>query len=360
MTEAIIIAQPGHAELVSLFEADLHETAGFIAAQSGRDPAKVHSHLQWFLLENPARNPLDPIGYGLRSAGQLAGCILLSPQFFRFDRQTILLMGSSSFYVEERYRGQGGRLFLQYCRLAKQLPLFGTSANAEAAALWKAAGARPIPYSDGELFGVLRWPPIAEEFAHRRYSNRILTGMAGTPFSSFARLFHPLKINADNSETLRPLTSAEHVNDLNLPASSKLTALRDPSYIRWRYYSGHDPTAAAFAFRAHQPARDVLVTVNRRQRGFRNQIEALNILDLYPEVSPEVWVKIVAALLATYGKAVDAVVLRGLNLDLRDFFVAKGFLPRSFEAPNGWFLDKVNLLPAHDWYAVPADGDGLI
>ena len=24
-------------------------------------------------------------------------------------------------------------------------------------------GRRPIPHSDGELFGVLRWPPIAEE-----------------------------------------------------------------------------------------------------------------------------------------------------------------------------------------------------
>jgi hypothetical protein len=357
---ASIIAQPVRAEVVSLFEADLTEAANFIATQSGRDPATVQSHLRWFLLENPARNPKDPIGYGLRSADQLAGCILLSPQYFRFEQQTILLMGSSSFYVDSRHRGQGGRLFLQYCRLAKQSPLFGTSANAEAAALWKAAGAHPIPYSDGELFGVLQWPPIAEEFAHRRYSSSVLAHMAGTPISGLAKLFHPLKINADNSETLRPLTSAEQIADLRFPASSKLTALRDLPYIRWRYFSGHDRTAGVFAFRNRRSDQDALVAVNRRPRGYRNQINTLNILDVYPEVSEEEWARIVAALLAKYANAVDAVVLRRLNPESQEFFLAKGFLRRSFDAPNGWFLDKNNLLPTHEWYAVPADGDGLI
>jgi GNAT superfamily N-acetyltransferase len=152
------------ADPVTLSETDLTEIAGFIAAQSGRIPEWVESHLRWFLLENPARSPEYPLGFGLRSAGQLVGCILISPQWFRVGADKILFMGSSSFYVDEHYRGQGGRIFLQYCRLGKQWPLFGTSANAEAAALWKAAGASPIPYSDEELFGVLHWPPVAEEF----------------------------------------------------------------------------------------------------------------------------------------------------------------------------------------------------
>jgi hypothetical protein len=357
---APIIARPVRAELISLFEADLQETADFIAAQSGRDPGIVQSHLHWFLLENPARNPKDPIGYGLRSADRLVGCILLSPQLFHFEERTILLMGSSSFYVDHLHRGQGGRLFLQYCRRAKQSPLFGTSANADSAALWKAAGGHPFPYSDGELFGVLRWPPIAEEFAHRRYSSRLLSRMAGTFISNFAKLFRALNIGANNSEALRSLSTAEQVGALQLAACSKLTAVRDLPYIRWRYFSGRDRTAAAFAFRAHQPERDVLVTVNRRLRGYRNQINTLNILDVYPEVSREDWMKIVAALLGVYDKAVDAVVLRSLNPELEKLFLAKGFLHRSFDAPNGWFLDKNKLLPTHDWYIVPADGDGLI
>ena len=108
-------------------------------------------------------------------------------------RNESCLMGSSSFYVDDRHRGQGGRIFLKYSRMANQWPLFGTSANAEAAALWKAAGAKPIPYSDRELFGVLHWPPVAEEVVHRKYSNRFLTRLAGSSISHLVRLIAALE-----------------------------------------------------------------------------------------------------------------------------------------------------------------------
>src|SRR5271156_5729149 len=121
------------AQLVVVSENEVAEVARFIATQSGRTAETVEAHLRWFLLENPARRPQDPLGFSLRSDGELVGCILCSPQNFQFQEKRILLMGSSSFYVDDRHRGQGGRIFLQYCRLGKQWPLFGTSANAEAA-----------------------------------------------------------------------------------------------------------------------------------------------------------------------------------------------------------------------------------
>ena len=236
-------------ELVSIFENDVADVARFIAAQSGRIAQTVEAHLRWFLLENPARRPQAPLGFALRSAGQFVGCILCSPQAFRFGNEKILLMGSSSFYVDDRHRGQGGRIFLQYCRLGNQWPLFGTSANAEAAALWRAAGASAIPYSDGELFGVLQWPPVVEEFAHRQHPCRVLSRLAGGPISRLAGLIRPLKIGGDVPEALQPLTSAEQVTDLSINDSSfKLTAMRDLPYIHWRYFSGRDRTVAVFAF----------------------------------------------------------------------------------------------------------------
>jgi hypothetical protein len=348
-------------ELVAIGENDIAEVACFIAAQSGRSTETVESHLRWFLLENPARRPGDQLGFGLRSADELVGCILCSPQAFRFENERILLMGSSAFYVDDRYRGHGGRIFLQYCRLGNQRPLFGTSANAEAAALWKAAGASPIPYSDRELLGVLRWPPVVEEFAHRRYLGRVLIRLAGSPISNLAGLFRRLNINSDEPEALQPLTSAEQVAALPIyGSSSTLTAMRDLPYIRWRYFSGRDATVAAFAFRSRYPDREILVTVNQRPRGYRGQINTLNVLDVYPEVSPDAWLRIVGALIARYRNKVDAVVLRSQNSDRQETFCEKGFQPRAFEAPNGWFLDKGKLLPTRDWYPVPADGDGLI
>jgi hypothetical protein len=363
MTTPRIIPQERtpRAELVAIAENDIADVARFISTQSGRSAETVESHLRWFLLENPARRPQDPLGYALRSAGELVGCILCSPQAFHFANKKIILMGSSSFYVDDRHRGHGGRIFLQYCRLAKQQPLFGTSANAGAAALWKAAGASPIPYSDGELFGVLRWPPVVEELAHRWHPSRVLTRLAGGPVSHLAGLVKRLNIACDAPESLRPLTCAEQVNDLAIhDASAKLTAMRDLPYIRWRYFSSRDRTVAVFALRSRQPERETLVAVNQRTRGYRGQINTLNVLDVYPEVSPEQWLRIVGALIARYRETVDAVVLRSQDPDRQKLFCERGFQPRTFDAPNGWFFDKGKLLPTLDWYPVPADGDGLI
>jgi len=349
------------AELVELSESDICDIAGFVAAQSGRPRETVESHLRWFLLENPARQLHDPLGFGLRSGEQLVGCILCSPQDFIFQGKKNRFMGSSLFYVDEFHRGQGGRLFLQYCRLGRRWPLFGTSANADAAALWRAAGASPIPGSDGELFGVIRWRPVIEEIAHRKNINRFLTRLASSSVSGVARLMRPLTLDRAAPDALRLLTSAEEVNNLSIHhASNKLTAMRDLPYIRWRYFTGRDPTVAAFAFRKHTLDREILVTVNQRTRGYRAQINTLNVLDVYPEASVEDWLQIVGSLIARYAKIIDAVVLRNQNDQRHKAFCPRGFRLRTFDAPIGWFLDKAKILPTYDWYPVPADGDGLI
>ncbi|HZW93792.1 MAG TPA: hypothetical protein VFF64_12645 [Candidatus Eremiobacteraceae bacterium] len=363
MTAARAISPPTlpHAELAPILEDDIADLASFIAAQSGRSVEAVEAHLHWFLLENPALQPQHPLGFGLRSSGQFVGCILCSPQAFRLENKNILMMGSSSFYVDTRHRGHGGRIFLQYSRLGSRWPLFGTSANAEAAALWKAAGASPIPHSEAELFGILHWPPVVEEFAHRRNVHPMFHHLAGSPISRLAGMLRRLKIDRRDSEALQLLTSAEQVNDLVCHFhSAKLTALREPSYIRWRYFSGSDATAAVFAFRSRKPDREILVAVNQRTRGYRGQINTLNVLDVYPEIPLEEWLRMIGALIARYGKAVEAVVLRSQDLQRQKMFCELGFQHRAFDAPNGWFLDKASLLPACDWYPVPADGDGLI
>ncbi len=355
------LRQPSRADLVSLTASDIAEVAGFIAAQSGRTKESVEAHLRWFLLENPALQSQDPLGFGLRSADQLVGCILCSPQIFRFQNRKVPFMGSSSFYVDEAHRGHGGRIFLQYSKLGKERPLFGTSANADAAALWKAAGGNPILYSDRELFGVLHWPPVAEEFVYRRHAGSFLTRLAGSSISRAGGLLWPFRIDDVDSNPLRPITSAEEALDLPIDAASpKLTAFRDLPYLRWRYFSGRDATVAAFSFRSHQPDQEVLVTVNQRPRGYRDQIATLNILDVYPEVSAGDLLRIAGGLAARYKNTVDALVLRSVNPIHEKLLIANGFQLRFFDAPNGWFLDKRNLLAGYDWYPVAADGDGLI
>ncbi|HEY1658170.1 MAG TPA: hypothetical protein VGG14_07480 [Candidatus Sulfotelmatobacter sp.] len=348
-------------QLVSLSEPELGELASFIAAQSGRDRESVESHLRWFLLENPARRREDPVAYGLRAAGRLVGCILLSPQMFRFEARNILLMGSSSFYVDQHHRGHGGRIFLQYCRLGKQHPAFGTSANADAATLWKAAGAHPIAHTGHEHLGVLNWPVVAEELAHRKSSSSAISRFARSSVAGIVGWLRPLEIDRDDGTKLTLLASAEQVSDLRLPNQPmKLTALRDSAYLHWRYFSGHDAGTGVFAFRSRQPDRDVLITLNCRTRGYRGQIRTLNVLDVYPEISTQEWLRLVSALIARYQNVVDAIVLRNLNLELQRVFSKRNFQKRAFDAPIGWLLDRFSLLPKTESYFVPADGDGLI
>jgi len=73
------------AKLVAISESEIVELAQFVASQSGHEPTGVESHLRWFLLDNPARDPAIPLGCGLRSPqGELVGCILQVPQIFFF------------------------------------------------------------------------------------------------------------------------------------------------------------------------------------------------------------------------------------------------------------------------------------
>jgi hypothetical protein len=347
-------------ELVPMEQSDLSDVAGFIAAQSGRECNTVLAHLRWFLLKNPARTPELPLGFVLLAAGDLVGCILCVPQIFQYRTQRILMMGSSSFYVDERHRGHGGRIFLQYSRLGSRWPLFGTSANPASAALWKAAGAKAIPNSDGEWFGILRWPPVVEELAHRRTSNRFVSRLAKSPISNVVALFRPLKTHSLHADSLQQLVCAEQVNDIvGRHNAERPTALRDPAYIRWRYFSGNDATVALFAYRS-QVGQDILVTVNQRTRGYRNQINTLNVLDVYPEIPSSESARIVSALISRYSNSVDAIVLRNQDQERRTIFSKRGFQWRGFDAPIGWVLGRTNRLPANDWYFVPADGDGLI
>jgi hypothetical protein len=351
------------AKLVAISGSDIVELAQFIAAQSGREPANVESHLRWFLLENPARDPEIPLGCGLRSAqGELVGCILCVPQTFRFQQQTFLVVWSSCFYVDERYRGNGGLvIFFRFSELSSKWPLFANSANADAAKFWKVRRAVPIPYSDHELFGVLRWRGVIEEGLNRRSVPKTLARLTSGPAAPFVRPFKRLKLAKGRAEDLVPLSSAEQVMQLPIHGPApELTANRDLAYIRWRYFSGRDATVAVFAFRNQQVESGVMVTVNQRSRGYRGQIRTLNVLDIYPAVTPEVCASIVGALVARYRGTVDTIVLRGLDEARQDAFRRLGFMRRQLDAPNGWFLDKSSLLPTRNWYMVPADGDWLI
>ena len=56
------------------------------------------------------------------------------------------------------------------------------------------------------------------------------------------------------------------------------------------------------------------------------------MLDVYPEVTPDEWLRIVGALIARYKRTVDAVVLRSQNGERQKMFCGKGFNLNTFQA----------------------------
>jgi hypothetical protein len=347
--------------LFDLSEHDLPEVAGFVAAQSGRAPGETLSHLTWLLLENPTRSEFGPLGCGVRSShGALVGCILYLPQMFVFGQNPVLMLGSTCFYVDEAYRGSGGALFLKFTGAANQSPVFGNSANAVAAQLWKARGATPIPDSDHELLGVVHWPPIVEELAMRRGARPSLARAAGTA-TAWLRYVRKLSLPTDQESELVRLSSVGEASELlRTNLSNYLTARRDESYIRWRYFSRRDPSIAAFVFRNRRTKNAVFVAVNERVRGYRKQIRSLNVVDVFPKPETAALAAMVAALHKKYRDRTDMIVMRNLDAPSRNQLLEAGFRRRDFELPNGWLLDRRGLLPTHDCYFVPADGDWTI
>ncbi len=346
--------------LVDLAEHDLPELAGFVAAQSWRAHDETLAHLTWLLVENSAHTEFGLLGCGVRSSqGALVGCILYLPQMFVFEQKPLLMLGSTCFYVDQSHRGSGGALFLKFARVANQRPLFGNSANVIAAQLWKARGATPIPDSDQELLGVVYWPPVVEEVAVRRGAKKSLSRAAGAA-TVWLRHVRKLRLPPDPEGGLAPLASVEEVMELlRMESSSYLTARRDASYIRWRYFSRQDPSIALFSFRSRSQNR-MFVAVNERLRGYRKQIRSLNVLDVFPKPEPDTMAAIVAALHKQYRDRIDMIVLRNLDAPCRNRLLEAGFRRRNFESPNGWLLDRRGLLPTRHCYFVPADGDWLI
>lgn len=353
-----IAAPATRAQLSAISESDLSGLIPFLARQSGKSQDQLRTHIPWLLLDNPARQPNTPLGWGLRSNnGEFVGCILCLPQFFMLGERKVLLMGSSSFYVDESHRGQGALIFLKYSQLCSKWPLFGNSANAEAASLWRARRATPIINSDHELLGVFRWRSLIQEFLVRKRGGHSPHQGVARALARAAGPFHRLQLK--RSGNLVPLKSADEVMRLPIhDTAEKLTAVRDESFIQWRYFSGNDPTCAVFAYQSQD--QFVLVTTNRRQRGYGGQIRALNVLDIYPEVSAPACLGILACLRERYEHEVDCVVMRSQTGPMQSELCRAGFLRRAFAAPNGWLIDRNRLLCGRDFYFAPADGDWLV
>lgn len=350
---------PHKLELQEIGPADLENVARFISRLSGSSVplSRAVERLSWILLENPAREN-EPLGWLLRSPeGEVMGCICCAPQKFCFGQSSFTLMFANSFYVDQRHRGSGTSLFLKFLQLGRRYPLFVSSANPDVGDIWQKLGARPLGNSDRELIRALRWEPFLEESVYRKTGNRRLARCisAATPAwfdSPVSRVRH-----ADGR--LEPLLTPEDALRIcTQHRSGKLTGCRDLLFLKWRYFSAADPTNRLYAFYPGGTEKaPSLVGVRFQNRGFRQQIRALHVLDIWGEPDPNSSLAIAGCLERENRSRIDMLVFRCLDEPHQHTLTAHGFKVRSFPAPIAWSMDKSRLLPGDQWYFVPADGD---
>lgn len=340
---------------------DLEEVARFISRESASDTPlpRVLERLSWILLENPAREPGDPLGWFLRApSGEIVGCMCCAPQKFCLGQTTFALMMANSFYVDEQCRGSGASIFLKYMQLGRRYPLFVTSANATVAEMWQKLGGYPLGNSYCEVLGILRWPPLLAESVYRKTASDGMAQFASALASPWRRARRRLRPGAEEG-ILLPLGSpeaaarvcAEHHSD-------KITSCRDVPYLKWRYFSPAGPMTRLYAFRPRDgDKKQFMVAVCLQNRGYKQQISALHVLDIWGEADPKTYLAIAACLWREYSEQIDVLVFRCLNPEQQQALTAYGFKVRPFAAPIAWCIDKYGLLPAKTWYFVPADGD---
>lgn len=348
-------------QLREITSADLEEIARFILRISGSDTVlpQAVKRLSWILLQNPAREPSDPLGWFLRDAsGSVVGCMGCAPQSFCFNQKTFTMMMANSFYVDDRYRGSGASIFLKYLQLGRKYPLFVSSANPTVAELWQKLGGRALGNSDHEVFRILRWPPLLAEGVYRKTSNRHAANFLAaflSPLLGVRRQLLPGMVQGK----LSPIDSPEDAARICAKHhSDKITSCRDTPYLKWRYSSHCSSDTRLFSYSPNSAENQAfMIGVRLQHRGYKQQIRTLQVLDVWSEPDPTMYLAIADHLCRQYSQQIDMLAFRCLDPTQQHFLTNHGFQVRSFSAPIAWCIDKSELLPAKSWYFVPADGD---
>lgn len=339
-------------------EADISDVAAYLARQAGTGDATTSQgslperRLRWLLLENPARVDDVPLGWCIRDARQnVIGTLLCVP--FRVAARGVsrIALMSCKFFVDEPYRGAGLVPFRNYLKLGRQYPLFCTSANAVSGELFAGAGGNVIAGTDHTMLGVARHAPLAEEWVFRKIGRPALSRITALPSCLLPRR----KLGRSESE-LQPLTSVEDVMALELPPPrDSVAVVRDPSYIRWRYFST-DSANEVLCFRG-RGAVARMVVVNQVRWGHRSQIRVLNVLDVWPPLDADTASSLVQLLWARYEGAFDALWLRSQPPEAEAELRRLGFMRHRFPAPLGWCIDPSGHLPTRNWYLMPGESE---
>jgi len=139
--------------------------------------ADVEHRIRWLLLDNPAANGSEPLGFYVhdRTAG-IRGVTLCFPARFTYGEKPVSGLGSGSFFVDMEAHSLGYYLFRKYLARPGYDFYFATTCNAASASLWKQLGGTSAGRSEIDYILPLRLDSLlATKVASRTRSHAAAT-----------------------------------------------------------------------------------------------------------------------------------------------------------------------------------------
>lgn len=333
---------------------ELTELARFFAAQTNDSPEHIHARLQW-QMGNPSRTPDVPFAWCVRTTcGTLAGAMLCIPhRLIRGSQQCTALM-SSGFYVDMAFRGAGMGLFLKYRAMSERYVLYATTANAEAARLWRLAGAKPLAETDYELLRPIRWSSVTEEMLVRRlgsYSGPLVRAVA-----PFANIRSVVSRGVSKGE----LTVVHYPEDAVITSMGEgLQPVRDAAFLRWRFFDVPHADAQIYRYRQENLGADGFVALTRLRRGYRRQIRTLFLADMWGTIPARALPDLLNAISSQCRRTDDMLAIRCLGQSYLPEALAASCVRREYGLTTGWYIDQLAML-GPDPVLIPAAATELV
>lgn len=349
------------AEVADISEGELAEVAEFLARQvragepmsaNARHPA---DRLRWLLVENPARLADVPLGWRIRSQGKIVGAALCIPFRVAGGGGSATALMFAKFFVDPPFRGMGLGLLMRFARLGKRYPLFVTSTNAIAGELFAKLGARQIAGMDHTMLGVRRLAPLAEELIYRRVGSPVAARILSIAGLMFSRRQPPMRKSLAIASMKRARSVSDIESVLATTPKDQIAIVRDRDYVHWRYFAGDPDIEVWFLQCDSEPPW--MIALNVLRGGYRQHIRILNILDVWPPLSPEALWPLINCLSGEYRDRFDVIWLRSQPASVEAEAQAAGWRRHYFPAPLGWNIDSQPVLPDLPWYLMPGESE---
>jgi hypothetical protein len=365
---------------LTLREATLDDQAAVdaVRVRCGLEPERAPGAWEWLWRVNPDATPQMSPGWVLEHQGRIAGFIGCVPRSYHFRGRRWKCVAARAFVVEREFARDSLRLVAAFFTRGDADLLLNTSANATAAAIFRASGALalPQPHYDESLVWPVSGAGLAASWLRRRGVGNALAAVAGRAVGPIADAAQRLdaRVPAAPGATVRrydPGEAGETFDrlwqDLCAEWPDRLLARRDGAALRWQW--GHPAAASRQAVILAMESAGVLngYAVVIREDSVRYGLKRARIVDLIARDDSAVTLR--ALIGAAYQHAREQRVhvldmvgfpssVRAVALDLRPLTAPLAAVPFWYRTVNREL--GAALAGATAWYASPCDGDAAL